>query len=748
MAITLVADTAAPPPPLPETPVVETLARPQQALVLAYVCLAVWYLLWRPETFNDAAPIFSRLIYAAEVFGFLTALLHIRMVWRLSVREPPSAPAGLVVDVYVTTLDEPVEMLRRTLLAATRIQYPHVTWLLDDGNRPSMRALARELGVQYLARGHRRHAKAGNLNHALARTLGDYIAVFDADHAPSRDFLVRTLGYFRDARVAFVSTPQDFYNLDSYQHRNDPRSRLVWNEQSLFFRVIQRGKDASNSAFFCGTCGVLRRAALCEIGGFAVDTVTEDLDTSVRIHQNGWQSVYHAEALAFGIAPAHIVPFVRQRIRWGQGAMQVMRRHRLLLLARGLTLAQRLNYFASTLMYFDGWQKALFYLAPAIVLLTGTMPISELSWDFLLRFVPYYLLTFWVFEEVGRGYGRSLDVERYNMARYGAFVWSTLGLLRRRLPFRVTQKQFSTDATHQDRRFLWPQGAVFGVNGLAIPAGIAMQTLGIIALPTAALVANIFWALVNVTLARTVLGFTRRLSGFHRQEYRFRIPLPALLTDDGRHPQAGILDDISAEGFKYYGRFPEGTRMGDTIAGEILLPSGRLPFRAVVCAHFPGPRDGEVRALGCRFLWTSPGDAHELIGFLYGSDLQWKLNRLSDRSRTPLERLLRRLRNPAGPAPEAPATPWAAAVVRSEGVNREVHPGIVSVPAAPGEERTLVVFRRMAARELLEILVTTRAGTSMLRSGATLFDAMVASGTPIYLYRLPGRASGTRRGHP
>jgi hypothetical protein len=65
-----------------------------------------------------------------------------------------------------------------------------------------------------------------------------------------------------------------------------------------------------------------------------------------------------------------------------------------------------------------------------------------------------------------------------------------------------------------------------------------------------------------------------------------------------------------------------------------------------------------------------------------------------------------------------------------------MHPGIVSVPSATGDERTLVVFRRMAARERLEILVTTRAGTSMLRTRAILFDAMLASGTPLYLYQL------------
>ena len=102
---------------------------------------------------------------------------------------------------------------------------------------------------------------------------------------------------------------------------------------------------------------------------------------------------------------------------------------------RGLTLPQRVNYLATVLTYFDGWQKAVFYLAPVVVLTTGVMPIAEVSWPFLAHFLPFYLLTFWVFEEVGRGYGRTVTTEQYNMARFAAFAWATLGLVRRKLDF-------------------------------------------------------------------------------------------------------------------------------------------------------------------------------------------------------------------------------------------------------------------------------------------------------------------------
>ncbi|NUT14619.1 MAG: glycosyltransferase, partial [Cupriavidus sp.] len=188
-------------------------------LVLAYVLVGLAYLAWRVGTINLDAPLFSFALYAAEVYGYISGLLFVLMTYRLSVREPPPPQPGLSVDVYVPTYNESVELIRRTLLAVMRMDYPHVTWLLDDGRRESMRALAHELGCRYLARGDNAHAKAGNLNHALKHSSGELIAIFDADHAPRKDFLVKTLGYFRDERVAFVQTPQDFFNIDSFNHR-------------------------------------------------------------------------------------------------------------------------------------------------------------------------------------------------------------------------------------------------------------------------------------------------------------------------------------------------------------------------------------------------------------------------------------------------------------------------------------------------------------------------------------------------
>src|SRR5439155_608551 len=120
---------------------------------------------------------------------------------------------GATVDVFITCYNEPVELVRETVHAALAIAYPHRTWVLDDGNSPAMRAMAEQAGSGYIVRseewqGRQRHAKAGNLNNALAQTDGEFVMVLDADQVPSPRILDRVLGYFVDERVAFVQTPQ------------------------------------------------------------------------------------------------------------------------------------------------------------------------------------------------------------------------------------------------------------------------------------------------------------------------------------------------------------------------------------------------------------------------------------------------------------------------------------------------------------------------------------------------------------
>ena len=99
--------------------------------------------------------------------------------------------------------------------------------------------------------------------------------------------------------MALVQLPQEFYNLDSVQHAQQKDDTEPWHDQTLFYRVIQPGKNRWNAAFWCGSPSVVRRAALEDVGGVATDTITEDIHTTVRLHSRGWRTVYHDEILAY-----------------------------------------------------------------------------------------------------------------------------------------------------------------------------------------------------------------------------------------------------------------------------------------------------------------------------------------------------------------------------------------------------------------------------------------------------------------
>ena len=200
--------------------------------------ICVFYLAYRARfTFNLSTPyaVFASVfLYVGEFFGIVNLLLYFLQVWE--VLEPPAQPVleGRTVDVLVPTYNEDPQLLRATLEACIRMDYPHKTYLLDDGRRPEVEALAKEMGVIYITRPDNRHFKAGNLNNALEQTDGEFVVVLDADHVPEPHFITRLIGYFRDDALAFVQTPHAFYNFDSFQARLDHTNRRYWEEGDLF----------------------------------------------------------------------------------------------------------------------------------------------------------------------------------------------------------------------------------------------------------------------------------------------------------------------------------------------------------------------------------------------------------------------------------------------------------------------------------------------------------------------------------
>ncbi len=515
-------------------------------VALALFALAsLAYLAWRAAgTITPGARAWAWTFWALEAYAAWSSFAFYLIV--LHRRDPePSAPArSYRVDVLICTYNESPALLRQTVRRALAMTYPHRTWVLDDGRRAEVREMARSLDCGYLARERNEDYKAGNLNHALSRTHGDLVVVLDADHLVRPEFLDRLVGYFDDPRVALVQTPQVFYNLDSFQHHFRPGTRRLWHEGAVFHHAMQPGLHRWNAAFFSGSGAVLRRSALVSVGGFARGSVTEDIFTSMRLHAAGWASVYHDEPLGYLLAPDSLEQYLTQRLRWGQGAMQILRAENPLA-KRGLSPWQRFAYFTALSGFAQSAVHLAYYLAPAIYLLGGPAPLSLASpWGFavLLGHIAF---------DVGALYfflgplGRIGLAECYKLLNVFIYLRSVGGYFRGagRLAFRVTTK--GRDA-RVPRRLLAPQIALMVLNGTAFgfgvirlsqPAAGPVEWLG-------NLLATGF-ALYFVVAGGSTLLYARTRIGA-RSEYTFADALRVRLSLPGGGTLAGAALRVSA----------------------------------------------------------------------------------------------------------------------------------------------------------------------------------------------------------
>jgi cellulose synthase/poly-beta-1,6-N-acetylglucosamine synthase-like glycosyltransferase len=348
------------------------------------------YLSWRVSTLGGFRP-FAIAFLAAEIAAYIFSVLTVVLLWRPRWRSrPPAAPAG-TLDIFIPVCGEPAALVESTVRAAKQIRWADKRiFILNDGlraNKANWRdidELGRRLGVAVFTRteveGPR--GKAGNMNHALSRTDGEFIAVIDADHSAVETFAHETLGYFVDRDVALVVSPQQFRT-----HGADPLN----NRELLFYQLIQAAKDGDNAAFSCGNAVLYRRSALEEIGGFSEWGVVEDLHTSYRLHSAGFRSIYHGRALTIGLAPETTAAYVKQRLTWATDGLRLFLWDNPLRNSR-LTFRQRLHYFHTAGFYLFAILQLLFLAGPALYLLAGVSVMRPTSGAAYATFgAPYYL---------------------------------------------------------------------------------------------------------------------------------------------------------------------------------------------------------------------------------------------------------------------------------------------------------------------------------------------------------------------
>jgi len=608
--------------------ILASLSRPLRPLIVFLSGFAsLRYLHWRvSSTLSLTGPLdasFSLLLLAAELYGVLVLFLGYFQTIELEKRTPPALTRLPSVDVFVPSYNESIEIVRRTLLGALAIDYPRKqVFLLDDGRREAFEAMARELGCFYLTRPDNAHAKAGNLNHALGRTHGDLVAIFDADHVPVRGFLRKTVGFFEDPRVALVQAAQHFFNPDPYERNLNLQGRIA-PEQTFFYHVIQPGNDFWNSAFFCGSCAVLRRTALASIGGFKVQTVTEDAHTALELHSRGWRSVYLGLPLAAGLATESFAAHVIQRMRWARGMAQILRLD-CPLFKKGLQLPQRLNYFNAMLHFFFGLPRLVMIAAPLAFLLLGIHSFRADVMAVIAYILPHITLS---------TIGNSLISERFRHSFWGGVyevsiapytAWVTLlALFNPRLgKFDVTDKGTNIAEARFDRTTsrgpLLLAGASVVALTLAFPLRLALfdpRAAGPAELH--AILINALWALANlVTLVAAVCVA-------YEQPQQRRFPrvarnFPCELRAGADRRRARCLD-VSESGVRLTlvagGRLPDECRL--EIAGERGVVA--LEARLVWCEW---GKPGGVEA-GFVFERASAETHRALVDLIFSDDAGW-----------------------------------------------------------------------------------------------------------------------------
>ncbi|WP_316228992.1 MULTISPECIES: glycosyltransferase [unclassified Bradyrhizobium] len=306
------------------------------------------------------------------------------------------------IDVFIPTYDEPIDVLERTIVGSLALDYPKDkfrVYVLDDKQRDWLKVLCEEKRAIYVSRPDNSHAKAGNLNHGLGISSGEFVAIFDADFVPYRQFLRRTAPFFRDPTIGIVQTPQHFFNKDPIQ--SNLSIERVWpDEQRLFFDELAASRDAWDVSFCCGSCSIIRRRAIEAIGGIPTESVTEDLLTTLEMLNKGYKTRYLNERLSMGLAAENLRGYFIQRSRWCLGGIQSLFVKNGPIHGPGLTLLQRIM-FMPTSWLIQYIVRFCLLIVPIVFLWTGVAPLFFTSTEDIIYYqmpvlLAYFLLMKWI----------------------------------------------------------------------------------------------------------------------------------------------------------------------------------------------------------------------------------------------------------------------------------------------------------------------------------------------------------------
>ncbi|MDB5973282.1 MAG: hypothetical protein JWR07_42 [Nevskia sp.] len=562
-------------------------------------------------------------LVGAEIYAFLILVLgYFQVLWplgRMPAPLPEDSSQWPMVDIYIPTYNEPLKVVRPTILAALDIDWPadkFRVYVLDDGRREEFRQFCAEVGVTHLTRPDNKHAKAGNINHALTQTQGEFIAIFDCDHIPTRSFLQLTMGTLvADSKMALIQTPHHFFSPDPFE-RNLRIFRRVPNEGELFYGLLQDGNDFWNATFFCGSCAVIRRTAMMEIGGIAVETVTEDAHTALRLHSRGWHSSYINIPQAAGLATESLSAHVGQRIRWARGMAQILRIDNPLLIP-GLSLGQRLCYFNAMLHFLYGVPRLVFLTSPLAYLLFNIQIIHAQGLMIFAYAVPHVLLAITTNSRLQGRFRHSFWPEVYEtVLAIFILVPTTLALINPKLgKFNVTAKGGMVDRDYFDGNIARPYYFLYLLNSIGVVAALTRFAFGN---PqwTDTVALNLVWTVYNLLIlgaALCVASETRQV----RQSVRVRTQVPAWLRRPGSEDIIEAQTEDLSNGGLLLATPPElKLTLGETVE-VALIPSSREVWTAATV------RRSGSQVLALEFGELSLPQESQIVYALYGRADAW-----------------------------------------------------------------------------------------------------------------------------
>jgi len=589
----------------------------KKVIILIYVISNFLYLLWRglftiPES-GLLSIALGLILFGSEIVGYLQSLVFYSIVWKPMNRRVITTEfmeKKPTVDIFIATYNEPLNVLRKVVASCTYLKYPKELvqiYICDDGKREEIKELAKEFQVHYLTRTDNVHAKAGNLNHALTQSNGEIVVTLDADMVVKSSFLERTVGYFSNPKVAFVQTPQAFYNSDIFQYNLFAENKIP-NEQDFFMRTLQSGRDRYNSIVYVGTNTLFRRSALEEVGGFATGVITEDMATGMLL-QAKYKSVFINEVLARGLSVESWEDLIKQRDRWCRGNIQCAKKWNPLT-HPGLSLMQRIIYTDGIFYWFFGLFKMIYIVVPLFFLIFGVYSLNATIQEVVKFWLPAYISSQVAFNVIANEKRSVIWTHIYEtaMAPYLAISATLEMFFSKQFKFKVTPKGI----TNQERTFKWkvvtPHIVLLALSIIAyVQAG---RYLGEANNETEMIVINLFWVTYNL------IGIvTSILIAFERPRFRHYERFPVNLNGQLNSSIECKVVDMSETGVRIQAfRFQDFKPIKD---GEFILSIKNLQLKTKVVWAI---EKNKVIEAGLNFIDLQTEQYREVVKILFDNE--------------------------------------------------------------------------------------------------------------------------------